>query len=48
MEDYEYTDSEFPELELGEEFTTNLGETFRVVGFEANGCPICEPVKKRR
>lgn len=42
MEDYEDYD-----LEIGDEFTTEYGETLRVVGFEANGCPICKPVKNR-
>ena len=42
MEDYEY-----PELEIGDIITTDLGETLKVVGFEHDGCPILKPVKGR-
>ena len=34
---------EYPELEDGEEFETENG-TFRCVGHDENGCPICERI----
>jgi hypothetical protein len=37
---------EFPELEIGEEFETDRGEKFKVVGKREDGCPICEPISK--
>lgn len=40
----EIIDSEYPELEVGEVFTTDQNERFRCVGHHEDGCPICEPV----
>lgn len=42
MEDYEYMD-----LEIGDEFTTDQGEDLKVIGFEADGTPICKPVNRK-
>ena len=35
--------SEYPELEVGDIFSTGEDETFICVGHEPDGCPICEP-----
>lgn len=40
-------DSEYPELEVGEIFTTDKGETFKCVGHDdEDGCPICVPLEE--
>lgn len=40
-------DSEYPELEVGEIFTTSEGETLKCIGYDDEvGCPICEPLKE--
>ena len=35
---------ENPELEIGEEFETDRGEKFKVVGKQEDGTPSCEPL----
>ena len=34
------------EAEIGEEFETDRGERFKVVGKQEDGTPICEPLSK--
>lgn len=34
----------FP-LEVGDEFETDRGEKFKVIGFDEDGTPKCEPIK---
>ena len=37
---------ESPKLEIGDEFETDRGERFKVVGKQEDGTPICEPLSK--
>lgn len=34
-----------PPMPIGEEFTTDRGEVFKVVGAKADGTPICRRIK---
>lgn len=37
---------EYPELTVGEEFKTEDGKTYKCIGYEENGCPVCEVVQE--
>lgn len=37
---------EYPELKVGEVFEDKFGKTYKCIGHEESGCPVCEVIQK--